>query len=98
MRRGHGGPLPIAGYLTGNSIPALVAHRWISERRTLKVLLEPQGGIFALTMKRESFLLVISRRFVGVKRIRTADRVVARAGYSVPRALELIRELYPEGI
>ena len=98
MRREPQGPLPIAGYLTGSSIPAFVAHRWISERRTLKILLEPQGGIFALTMKRQSFLLVISRRFVGVKKIRTADRVVARAGYSVPRTLELIHELYPEGI
>ena len=72
-------------------------HRWISERGTFKVLVEPRGAIFAVTMLRYSYLLFVTRAFVGWKKIRTADRVVARAGYSAPRALELVRELYPNG-
>jgi hypothetical protein len=78
-------------------LPAVDGHRWISERRTFKVLLEPEGGILAVTMKTYSYLLIVSRRFVGVKKIRTRDRVVARAGYSTPRVISLIDELYPEG-
>ncbi|HXW67045.1 MAG TPA: hypothetical protein VEL82_04110 [Thermoplasmata archaeon] len=71
--------------------------RWISERRTVKVLLEPHGGIVSLTMKTHSYLFIVSHRFVGMKRIRTADRIVARAGYSTPRVLALIAEVYPDG-
>ena len=71
--------------------------RWISERRTIKLLLEPQGAIVGFTMKTHSILFVLTRRFVGFKRIRTADRVVARAGYSAPGTLALIAELYPTG-
>ena len=74
-----------------------MARRWISERRTIKVLVEPAGAIVAVTMKRYSYLLFVTRAFVGWKKIRTEDRIVARAGYSAPRALELIRELYPNG-
>jgi hypothetical protein len=72
--------------------------RWISEHHTIKVLLEPQGAVVGLTMKRYSILLFVTRRFFGFKRVRTADRVVARAGYSAPATLGLIRQLYPDGI
>jgi hypothetical protein len=75
-----------------------VARRWISERRALKLLLEPQGAVVALTMKTHSILFVLTHRFVGFKRIRTADRIVARAGYSAPGTLALISELYPHGV
>jgi len=75
-----------------------VTHRWVSERRTLfKLLLEPQGAILAITMTTYSYLFIVSHRFVGFKKIRTRDRVVARAGYCTPRVLSLISELYPEG-
>ena len=75
-----------------------MTHRWISEHHTVKVLLEPQGAVVAFTMKRYSYLLFISRPYVGVKRVRTQDRVVARAGYNTPATLRLIAELYPDGI
>lgn len=71
--------------------------RWISEHHTVKILLEPHGGIVAITMKRYSYLFIVSHRFSGVRKIRTIDRVVARAGYSTPRVVSLISELYPEG-
>ena len=63
----------------------------------MKVLIEPRGAIVALTMQQESFLLFLTRRFVGLKKVRTADRIVARAGYSAPAALALIRQTYPDG-
>ena len=75
-----------------------MAHRWISEHRTVKLLLEPEGGIVAFTMKTYSYLFFVTRRFVGFKKIRTADRIVARAGYCAPRALDLIAQLYPAGV
>jgi hypothetical protein len=71
--------------------------RFISERRTIKVLVEPQGAIMAITMKTYSYLFIASKQFVGLKKIRTRDRVVARAGYSTPRVVSLISELYPHG-
>lgn len=61
------------------------------------MLLEPEGAIVAFTMKTYSYLFFITRRFVGLKRIRTADRIVARAGYSAPGALDLIGRTYPSG-
>jgi hypothetical protein len=74
-----------------------MARRWISERRTIKVLVEPKGAIVGVTMKRYSYLFFVTHDFVGWKKIRTQDRVVARAGYSAPGTLELIRQLYPNG-
>ena len=75
-----------------------MTHRWISERRTLfKLLIEPQGAILGMTMTTYSYLFIVSRRFVGVKKIRTRDRIVARAGYSTPQVLRLISESYPNG-
>lgn len=74
-----------------------MAHRWISERKTVKVLLEPRGAIVAFTMKTYSYLFFLTHAFVGFKKIRTRDQVVARAHYNAPEALDLIRELYPHG-
>ena len=75
-----------------------MAHRFISEHQTVKVLLEPRGAIVAFTMKTYSYLFFVTRRFVGLKKIRTADRIVARAGYSAPGALDLIAVSYPHGL
>lgn len=74
-----------------------MTRKWISERRTFKVLVEPHGAIFAVTMKTYSYLFIVSHRFTGLKRIRTRDQVVARAGYSTPRVVSLVDELYPGG-
>lgn len=63
----------------------------------MKLLMEPEGAIVAFTMKTYSYLLIISSRFVGIKRIRTQDRIVAKAHYNTRRTLELIRAFYPEG-
>lgn len=49
-------------------------------------------------MKTHSYLFFVTHRFVGLKKIRTADRIVARAGYSAPGALDLIRTSYPNGV
>lgn len=75
-----------------------MGHKWISEHRTVKVLLEPQGAIVAFTMKTYSYLFFVTHRFVGWKKIRTSDRIVARAGYSAPGSLDLIRDSYPHGL
>ncbi len=77
---------------------AATMRTWISERHTIKVLVEPHGAVVALTMKRYSILMLVTRGFLGLRRVRTADRVVARAGYSAPATLALIRELYPRGV
>jgi hypothetical protein len=77
--------------------PTSVAQKWISEHHTVKVLLEPRGAILAFTMKTYSYLFFVTREFVGWKKIRTADRIVAKAGYSAPAALTLIRAMYPNG-
>jgi hypothetical protein len=74
-----------------------MAHRWISEHHTVKVLLEPRGAIVAFTMKTYSYLFFVTHRFVGLRKIRTRDQIVARAGYSAPGSLDLIAELYPNG-
>jgi hypothetical protein len=75
-----------------------VGRRWISERHTIKVLVDPEGAIVSLTTKRISYLLIVTRPFVGMKRILTQDRIVAKAGYNPRRTVELIREFYPNGI
>jgi hypothetical protein len=71
--------------------------RWVSEHHTVKLLVEPQGVVLGLTMRRYSILFLLTKRFAGFRRIRTTDRVVARAGYSAPATLALIRSLYPTG-
>jgi hypothetical protein len=75
-----------------------MGRRWISETHTVKVLIEPRGAIFAFTMKTYSYLFFVTHRFVGLKKIRTQDRIVAKAGYCAPRALDIIAEFYPEGL
>ena len=74
-----------------------MAHRYISEHHTVKLLLEPEGAVVAFTMKTYSYLLIVSSRFVGFKKIRTQDRVVARAHYNTRCVLDLLRRLYPDG-
>ncbi len=70
----------------------------ISENHTLKVLAEPNGLLLSLTTKRYSYLLFLSRPLVGVRKIVTKDRIVARAGYDIRRTLDLIKEKYgPDG-
>ncbi len=75
-----------------------MAPRWVSERRTIKVLVEPGGAVLAVTMKTYSYLFIVSRGFVGLKKILTKDRIVARAGYSTSRVVSLIAEVYPNGL
>jgi hypothetical protein len=74
-----------------------MVRKLIAENTAFKLLIEPQGAIFALRMHVHSYLFFVIRGFVGVKKVRTNDFIVARAGYSAPRTLELIRELYPTG-
>lgn len=74
-----------------------MGHRWVSEHHTVKVLIEPRGAIVAFTMTTYSYLFFVTRRFVGFKKIRTADRIVAKAGYGAPEALALIAAFYPHG-
>jgi hypothetical protein len=80
--------------MSGSLVSRSMGRTWISERRTVKVLIEPQGAIVAFTMKTYSYLFFVTRRFVGFKKIRTRDRIVANANYSAPGSLELIRRLY----
>ncbi len=70
----------------------------ISENHTIKVLAEPDGLLVSLTTKTYSYLLFLSRTLVGVRKIRTQDRIVAKAGYDIRRTLEIIEEKYgPDG-
>jgi hypothetical protein len=75
-----------------------VDRKWIAERSVIKVLVEPQGAIVSITSKTYSRLFIVSRRFIGWRKILTKDRIVARAGYSTPRVLSLIQEVYPNGV
>ena len=79
-------------------VSEVVAPKWISERHVIKILVEPQGAILSVTTKTYSHLFIVSRRFIGRRKIRTRDRIVARAGYSTPRVLSLIDEVYPNGL
>lgn len=69
----------------------------ISEHHTLKVLAEPNGLLLSLTTKTYSYLLFLSRPLVGVRRIVTRDRIVARAGYDIRKTLDLIDRTYGKG-
>lgn len=75
-----------------------MGRRWISERHTVKILVDPQGTIVSLTTQRISYLFIVTRPFIGIRRIRTQDRVVAKAGYDPRRTVELIHEFYPNGV
>lgn len=69
----------------------------ISENHTIKVLAERNGLLLSLTTKTYSYLVFVSRPLIGIRRIVTKDRIVARAGYDIRRAVELIDELYERG-
>lgn len=69
----------------------------ISENHTLKILAEKNGLLLSLTTKTYSYLFFLSRPFVGIRRIRTRDRIVAKAGYDIRRTLQVINETYGEG-
>ncbi len=76
----------------------MTGRRFISENHRVKVLLEPHGAIVAFTTRTYSHLFFVTHRFVGFKKIRTKDRIVAKAGYSAPAALALIAAYYPHGL
>ena len=69
----------------------------ISENHTVKVLAERNGLLLSLTTKTYSYLVFLSKPFVGVRRIVTKDRIVAKAGYDIQRTLELIDKIYGRG-
>ena len=69
----------------------------ISENHTIKVLAERNGLLLSLTTKTYSYLVFLSKHFVGVRRIVTKDRIVAKAGYDIQRTLELIDKIYGRG-
>lgn len=66
----------------------------ISENHTLKILAERNGLLLSFTTKKYSYLLFLSKPLIGVRRIITKDRIVAKAGYDIPRVLTLIDEYY----
>ncbi len=69
----------------------------VSENHTIKVLAERNGLVLSLTTKTFSYLLFLSRPFVGFRKIVTRDRIVAQAGYDIARTLALIDERYGKG-
>ncbi len=69
----------------------------VSENHTLKVLIERNGLLLSLTTKTYSYLLFLSRPLIGLRKIVTRDRIVARADYDIRRTLELIDETYGRG-
>lgn len=66
----------------------------ISENHTLKILAERNGLLLSFTTKTYSYLVFLSKPLIGVRRIITRDRIVAKAGYDIPRVLALIDEYY----
>jgi len=73
------------------------ANKVIEENHTIRVLAERNGLLVSLTTKRFSYLLFFSRPLIGVRKIVTRDKIVARAGYDIRRTSELIVELYGKG-
>ncbi len=69
----------------------------VSENHTLKVLIERNGLLLSLTTKTYSYLLFLSRPLIGLRKIVTRDRIVARTDYDIRRTLELIDEMYGRG-
>ncbi len=69
----------------------------ISEHHTLKVLAEKNGLLLSLTTKTFSYLVFVSRPLIGLRKILTRDRIVAKAGYDIERTLEVIDERYGKG-
>lgn len=73
------------------------AGKVISEHHTVKVLAEKKGLLVSFTTKTYSYLLFVSRPLIGVRRILTKDRIVAKAGYDIERTLQVIDEQYGKG-
>ncbi len=73
------------------------ANKVISEYHTVKVLAARDGVVLSLTTKVYSYLIFVSRPLVGLRKIRTQDRIVAKAGYDIRRTLEIIDTLYGKG-
>ncbi len=71
--------------------------KFISENHTLKVLADATGVVVSLTTKRYSYMFFLSRPLVGFRKIVTADRIVAKAGYDIGRTVELIDDTYGKG-
>ena len=69
----------------------------VSESHTIKVLAERNGVLLSVTTKTYSYLLFLSRPLIGLRKIVTKDRIVARAGYDIRRTMELIDETYGQG-
>jgi len=69
----------------------------VSENHTIKILAERNGVLLSLTTKTYSYLLFVSRYLVGLRKIVTRDRIVARAGYDIGKTLELIERTYGKG-
>jgi hypothetical protein len=69
----------------------------VSENHTIKVLAERNGLLLSLTTKTYSYLLFVSRPFVGFRKIVTRDRIVAAAGYDIAQTLALIDQRYGKG-
>ena len=70
----------------------------ISENHTIKILADRDGVLLSLTTKTYSYLLFVSRPLIGVRRIVTKDRIVARADYDIRRTIDLIKSTYgPSG-
>ena len=66
----------------------------ISEKHTIKILAERNGLLVSLTTKTYSYLLFLSRPLIGVRRVVTKDRIVARADYDIRKTLHLIELAY----
>ncbi len=73
------------------------ANKVISEYHTVKVLAARDGVVLSLTTKVYSYLIFLSRPLVGLRKIRTQDRIVAKAGYDIRRTLQIIDDLYGKG-
>ena len=73
------------------------AGKVVSENHTIKVLAERNGVVLSLTTKTYSYLLFLSRPLIGVRKIVTRDRIVARAEYDIAKTLALIDERYGKG-
>ena len=73
------------------------AHKVISEHHRVKVLAAPDGVVLSWTTKTFSYLIFLSRPLVGLRKIRTQDRIVAKAGYDIRRTLQIIDDLYEIG-
>ena len=69
----------------------------VSENHTIKILAEKNGLLLSLTTKTYSYLLFVSKPLIGVRKIVTQDRIVAKAGYDIPRVLALIHQYYGGG-